>query len=162
MNEWQRSTELHGGIRTRNYDRSLRALGAYIASPVGPSADFSSSARPSAPPPSTPLTRLRRALLQREHVCRLIDHGLSNHASRLDPRQWEQVKDALRVFDPRGDGAKAAARQSIELAAATFRERGGSYGPWNAIEAAQFEMWTEKLVCELVQYHRHCEVVSRA
>lgn len=159
MNDYERLSEVYAGVRRKHYARSLRALGIYISSPEGSSAGVSSP--PSTPPASTPLTALHRALLQREQVCRLIEQGLANHASRLDPRQWQQVKDELRLFEPGSPAVKVTVRHSIELTEATFRERGGSYGAWNAMESSRFERWTLELVAELDQYERHCDAVSR-
>ena len=160
MDDYERLSEVYAGVRRKNYARSLRALGVYILSPGGSSAGL--SPQPSTPSAPTPLTSLHRALLQREQVCRLIEQGLANHASRLDPWQWQQVKDELRLFEPGSPAVKATVRQSIELTEATFRERGGSYGAWNVMEATRFERWAQELIAELDQYQRHSEVVQHS
>ena len=155
MNDSERIGDVYTGIRRADHPRSLRALGGYISSPGGSSPDASSQ-------PATPETPQYRAFLQRERVCGVIEQGLTNHPSRLDARQWQRVKDELRLFDPGCRGAKVTVLQSIELTRTTFRERRGSYGYWNVTEAARFEVWAKDLIAALEQYQRSCDEVSRA
>src|SRR5687768_8498961 len=106
MNEWDRLTEFYTGFRTEDHNRSLRATGVHIASPSA-SSDY-------APPEPSPLpSPLHRALLQRVRVCALINSGLANHPNRLDADSWHELRDALGLFDPAGDGARATVRRAL-------------------------------------------------
>ena len=115
--------------------------------------------RPSAPP-ATPRTPVEKAFHQRTRVCRLIARGLTNHPDRLRASEWRRVRTYLQIFDPTTSWLPRHLAEVIETTRRVAAEQGGSFGPWNAMEADSFQTWAIDLVGALEQYRRDCQAID--
>jgi hypothetical protein len=104
-------------------------------------------------------TAYSRALLQRHHICLLIERGLSDFPGRLGAAGWRQVQTELLMFDPSLRGLPLHIGELIAITRRAALENGGSVGAWNLREAVGFHAWANTLIEALERYLRDCAAV---
>jgi hypothetical protein len=106
-------------------------------------------------------TPLERAILRRQWVCGLIDHGLLHHPYRLDPHQWTREKCVLRTLQPTLKGLSLHLQAVSERARRVADEQTDRARIWDRMERTRFQRWANDLVEALEQYRRDCEAIQR-